>query len=183
MGCSSSCKIFEMLNSFIERISQNKLHIPNILHLLDDFIIISTSETLCQKQLDSFLMLCNYLGIPKAPSFFLFEKWSNSHQLNSYTDASGALGFSAIFCNHWCYGQWPRSGTLPNCFELRLFGVMQNQCILFLTGKELLVHVINKQSCDKDLMLFFQRQVLVCTSRNICFKTKHIPGITREISS
>ena len=127
MGCSSSCKTFEMLNSFIERISQNKLHIPNILHLLDDFIIISTSETLCQKQLDSFLMLCNYLGIPKAPSFFLFEKWSNSHQLNSYTEASGALGFSAIFCNHWCYGQWPRGGTLPNCFELRLFGVMQNQ--------------------------------------------------------
>ena len=40
---------------------------PNILHLLDDFLIISPSTELCQKQLDTFFMLCSYLGIPMAP--------------------------------------------------------------------------------------------------------------------
>ena len=54
MGCSSSCKTFELFSTAIEWIAQNKLHIPHIWHLLDDFLIISPSEELCQKQLDTF---------------------------------------------------------------------------------------------------------------------------------
>ena len=67
MGCSSSCKTFETFSTAIEWIAQNKLHINNILHLLDDFLIISPTEDLCRKQLDLFLLLCSYLGIPMAP--------------------------------------------------------------------------------------------------------------------
>lgn len=67
MGCSSSCKTFETFSTAIEWIAQNKLHITDILHLLDDFLIISPTEDLCQKHLDLFLMLCSYLGIPMAP--------------------------------------------------------------------------------------------------------------------
>ena len=67
MGCSSSCKTFEIFSSAIEWIAQNKLHIPHILHLLDDFLLISSSEELCRKQLNTFLLLCGYLGIPMAP--------------------------------------------------------------------------------------------------------------------
>ena len=44
MGCSSSCKTFEMFSTALEWIAQNKLHIPYILHLLDDFLIISPSN-------------------------------------------------------------------------------------------------------------------------------------------
>ena len=32
MGCSSSCKTFEIFSTAIEWIARNKLHIPNILH-------------------------------------------------------------------------------------------------------------------------------------------------------
>lgn len=67
MGCSSSCKTFETFSTAIEWIAQNKLHITDILHLLDDFLIISPTEDLCRKHLDLFLMLCSYLGIPMAP--------------------------------------------------------------------------------------------------------------------
>ena len=42
-------------------------HIDHILHLLDDFLIVSPSHDLCKQQLDLFLMLCHYLGIPMAP--------------------------------------------------------------------------------------------------------------------
>ena len=66
MGCSSSCKTFETFSTAIEWIAQNKLHINDILHL-DDFLIISPTEDLCRKQLDLFLLLCSYLGIPMAP--------------------------------------------------------------------------------------------------------------------
>ena len=67
MGCSSSCKTFEMFSTALEWIAQNTLHIPYILHLLDDFLIISPSNGSCQHQLDTFLMLCSFLGIPMAP--------------------------------------------------------------------------------------------------------------------
>ena len=67
MGCSSSCKTFETLSTAMEWIAQNKLKINHIIHLLDDFLIIAKSQSLCQDQLHLFLDLCSYLGIPIAP--------------------------------------------------------------------------------------------------------------------
>ena len=67
MGCSSSCKTFELFSTAIEWVAQHKLHIECILHLLDDFLIVSPTEDLCTRQLEIFLMCCNYLGIPMAP--------------------------------------------------------------------------------------------------------------------
>ena len=66
MGCSSSCKTFEILSTAMEWIADNKLRINHIIHLLDDFLIIARSQTLCQDQLRLFLDLCSYLGIPIA---------------------------------------------------------------------------------------------------------------------
>ena len=54
MGCSSSCKTFEIFSSAIEWITQKKLHIIHILHLLDDFLIVSPTHNLCKQQLDLF---------------------------------------------------------------------------------------------------------------------------------
>ena len=51
----------------MEWIARQRLSIAHILHLLDDFLIVASSATLCQAQLDLFLNLCSYLGIPMAP--------------------------------------------------------------------------------------------------------------------
>lgn len=67
MGCASSCLTFETFSTAIEWIARNRLHITGISHLLDDSLIIAPSRQLCQQQLDLFLMLCDYLGIPMAP--------------------------------------------------------------------------------------------------------------------
>lgn len=67
MGCSSSCLTFETLSSAVEWIARKKLNIDHILHLLDDFLIVALSAKLCQDQLDLFLSLCFYLGIPMVP--------------------------------------------------------------------------------------------------------------------
>lgn len=58
---------FETLSSAVEWIARKKLNIDHILHLLDDFLIVASSAKLCQDQLDLFLSLCSYLGIPMAP--------------------------------------------------------------------------------------------------------------------
>ena len=306
MGCSSSCKTFETFSTAIEWIAKNKLHITDILHLLDDFLIISPTEDLCRKQLHLFLILCSYLGIPMGPkktvgpsqitsfdgieldsismearlpqekldkcqvlisaffrcrkvslqeiqsltgllnfacsvvvpgraflrrlidltirvkrphflirlsgevkadllvwqnflsgfngrSFFLSDDWYDSHRLQLYTDASGTLGFSAIFGRNWCYGEWPDSWRNRNIAYLEFYLIvlslhlwgheMQNRRVLFFTDNEALVHVINKPSCrDKDLMFFVRELVLLCLRHNVHFKAKHIPGLHNKLA-
>ena len=67
MGCASSCKTFETFSTAIEWIAQDKLSIANLIHLLDDFLIIQPTEDQCSLSLRLFLDLCDFLGIPMAP--------------------------------------------------------------------------------------------------------------------
>ena len=306
MGCSSSCKTFEIFSTSIEWIARHKLEIDELLHLLDDFLFVSSTYDQCQRNLNRFIYLCSQLGIPIAPnktcgpsttltfagieldsirsearlprdkitkcvdiitgflqrkkvqlkelqsllgllnfattvvtpgiaflrrlydltqgikrpshfirlrsevkadlrvwlaflssfngiSFFRNEEWCNSTKLNLYTDASGSIGFGAIFGDSWCYGRWPASWLnrniailefFPIVFSLCLWGdKMRNHSILFFTDNNALVHVINKQSCrDKTLMVFVRKLVLVCLDNNILFKAKHIPGVKNKLA-
>ena len=108
-------------------------------------------------------------------SFFIDDVWQNSSKLSLYTDASGALGFGAIFGSRWCYGKWPSDWAYCNIAILEFYPIvlslyllgheMSNQCVLFFTDNEALVHVINKQSCkDKPLMRFLRKLVSICYS-------------------
>ena len=67
MGLSSSCKIFECFSTALEWIARDKLQITGILHLLDDFLIVSQSLSSCDHQLKAFLGTCNDIGVPMAP--------------------------------------------------------------------------------------------------------------------
>ncbi|XP_048582553.1 uncharacterized protein LOC125561881 [Nematostella vectensis] len=306
MGCSSSCKTFELFSTALEWIALEKLRLPQVVHLLDDFLFISPSQHLGVMHLNLFLDVCNYLGVPIAPektlgpsttlsfagieldtilfearlpvdkiqkcldtiskfltrkkvtlrelqslngllnfacsvvvpgraflrrlidltiginsplhyirlsrevkadlrvwqcfledfngkSFFLEDTWHSSDKLKLYTDASGAIGFGAVFGNKWCYGTWPDNWKHRNIAILEFYPIvlslllwgnhMSNRCILFLTDNEALVHVINKQSCkDKELMFFVRQLVLTCLKNNIFFKAKHIPGVRNSLA-
>ena len=48
-----------------------------------------------------------FLGNFNGRSFFLADEWITSATLNLYTDASGSLGYGAIFGDRWYYGEWP----------------------------------------------------------------------------
>jgi len=67
MGCSSSSKTFESLSTAMEWIARNKLGIPHILHILDDFLIIGESTSDCQAKLQRCLHFCEDIGVPMAP--------------------------------------------------------------------------------------------------------------------
>lgn len=67
MGCSSSCSIFEKFSTALQWIAQKKLHIPHMVHILDDFLFIGKSENICNSSLDLFLKLCASLGVPIKP--------------------------------------------------------------------------------------------------------------------
>ena len=73
--------------------------------------------------------------------FFLEETWYSSSKLDLYTDASGALGFGAIFSSRCCYGKWPATWSFCNIAILEFYPivlsrylwghVVRNRCVLF----------------------------------------------------
>ena len=67
MGCSMSCAIFESFSTTIKWIANNKLDIPRMVHVLDDFFIIAPSVDEASEQLGRFLKFCGECGIPIAP--------------------------------------------------------------------------------------------------------------------
>ena len=126
-------------------------------------------------------------------SFFLEETWYSSTILEVYTDASGTLGFGAIFGSRWCFGKRPATWSYrnnailefyPMVLSLYLWGqAMRDRCILFFTDNESLVHVINKQSSkDKSLMFFVRKLILICLEYSIVFKAKHIAHVKNRLA-
>ena len=67
MGCSSSFWTFEAFSTAVEWIAREKLLIDKLLHLLDDFLIISSTYNVCKEHLALFVWLCDFLGIPIEP--------------------------------------------------------------------------------------------------------------------
>ena len=64
MGLSASCQLFEQFSSALEWIANNKIHIQHMIHVLDDFLIIASSEHLAQTSLDMFILWAEMLGVP-----------------------------------------------------------------------------------------------------------------------
>ena len=62
MVCSSSYKTFKTFSTAVEWIAQGKLGIANLIHLLDDFLLIQTTESQCSRSLGLFLELCDSHG-------------------------------------------------------------------------------------------------------------------------
>ena len=68
MECASSCKTFETLTIAKEWVARNKLAIPNIIHILDDFLILEISHDACAASLQRFVFhFLEDIGGPMAP--------------------------------------------------------------------------------------------------------------------
>ena len=67
MGCSMSCAIFESFSTAVQWIANNKLGIPRMVHVLDDFLIIASLAGEVSTQLLRFLDFCEECGIPISP--------------------------------------------------------------------------------------------------------------------
>ena len=128
--------------------------------------------------------LTNYNG----KSFFLDFHWLSSTHLHLYTDASGSLGYGAVFGRKWLYGPWPANWTSKNIIVLKMFPIvismilwaaeLADKFIIFHTDNQALSEVINKKSTkDTELLVLLRALVLSCLKHNILFKAVHIPGV------
>ena len=66
MGCSSSCAIFEAFSTALEWVAVHHLGASCVLHILDDFLFIAATKEKCQLDLNNFLSLCQFIGVPIA---------------------------------------------------------------------------------------------------------------------
>ena len=114
--------------------------------------------------------------------------WHSSSHLHLLTDASGSLGYGAVFGSHWFFGKWPDSWVGHNIIVLEMFPIVlsiaiwasqfSNRCTMFHTDNLGLIEVINKKTTkDKKLLVLLRALVLQCLKHNILFKAIHIPGL------
>ena len=121
-------------------------------------------------------------------SFFLDFVWLSSDMIHLYTDASGSLGYGAVFGRNWLYGAWPKRWSSLNIVILEMFPIvisveiwanrLAKKCVTFHTDNQALVEVINKKTTkDKKLLVLVRSLVLSCLKHNILFKAVHLPGL------
>ena len=67
MGCRSSCIILERFSTAVEWAAKQIFQADEIIHVLDDFILLAKIKHSCENLLSRFVSLCNYLGVPIAP--------------------------------------------------------------------------------------------------------------------
>ena len=67
MGCASSCRTLEMFSTAIEWVAKKHLSMLHLIHILDDYLMAAPTFHQCRINLDCFLSLCTYLGVPMAP--------------------------------------------------------------------------------------------------------------------
>lgn len=117
----------------------------------------------------------------------LEKRWLSSDSLHLHTDASGSLGYGAIFKSHWFYGTWPSDWQqkditfkelVPLVLSLEIWGPqLRNQCIVLHSDNEAVVYIIRKQTCKvTDVMALVRRLVLASMKFNILIRAEHIPG-------
>ena len=64
MGCTSSCSIFEECSCALQWIAHTKGGITHIVHVLDDFLILSgQNKSVCNQNLTTFINICNTVGV------------------------------------------------------------------------------------------------------------------------
>lgn len=64
MGCSVSCRYFEEFSTALEWLAKERLGISSIIHILDDFFLVTKTFEDSKRSLQQFLKMCFDLGVP-----------------------------------------------------------------------------------------------------------------------
>jgi hypothetical protein len=64
MGCSVSCRFFEAFSQALQWILQTKFKLNGITHILDDFMFVAKSQKECNRKLNHFFALAEWLNVP-----------------------------------------------------------------------------------------------------------------------
>ena len=120
------------------------------------------------------------------------HRWVTSDSLHFHTDASGTLGYGAVFKTHWFYGPWqdhqaPNGITWKELYPIVLavetWGPqLQNSCIYLHSDNYAVVYILNKQTTkNASVMHLVRRFVISCMKYNLLIKAVHVPGRLNQL--
>jgi hypothetical protein len=85
--------------------------------------------------------------------FFLEDRFISADLLQLYTDASGSMGYGAVFQQSWFYGEWDENWEYITITVKELYPIvlalelwankLQNKSVMFNCDNEALVFVLN----------------------------------------
>lgn len=119
--------------------------------------------------------------------------WVSSDRLELFTDASGQIGYGAVFGSSWFYGVWNEEWLnynitvkefYPIILAVALWGeTIASKAICFHCDNEALVYVINNlTNQEKHVMKLLRKLIFLSLKYNIIFKAVHIPGEKNKYS-
>ena len=121
-------------------------------------------------------------------SILLNPNWTQSYEIELFTDAAQSVGCAAVYRNRWFAIQWPGAWKSKNIALLELFPIVvaletwgplwSNHQLCFRCDNQAVVHIINKQTAkDHELMKLLRKLVLSAMKFNVNIKARHIPGL------
>ena len=143
---SSSCALYEAFSTALEWLALYRLGASGVLHILDDFLFIAENEEKCQADLNSFLKLFEYLGVPMAeekPSVLIpfynsralpLIRWSRKPNCQT-TSFKNVARYYMLFIS---VAKW----RLRNC-RLSLLGLLNLTCSVVVPGRAFLRRMID----------------------------------------
>ena len=86
MGCSSSCRSFELLSSALQWVLQYHFQLPHVSHILDDFMFFHKDKEQCRLALASFHALAKDVNLPINNEKTVYPStWAILHGIEVYT--------------------------------------------------------------------------------------------------
>ena len=112
--------------------------------------------------------------------FFVNESFKSDQFVQLYTDASGSIGYGAVYEKQWFLGSWPEPWLGYNITVLELYPIVaavavwghmwRNRSVHFSSDNEAVVNKINKQtSKEHHVMTLLRKLVLTCLTDNVKF--------------
>ena len=133
-----------------------------------------------------------YLASWNGVYFWVYPGLSPPINLEMSSDASGSLGFGAIFGSHWLYGKWPSVLQSSSIEYKELFPIVVSahiwgpswfrQVVLFHCDNESVVHILNSRtSTAPDVMHLLRALLMKAATHNFFFTAQHIAGSDNKI--
>ena len=124
-------------------------------------------------------------------SLFVDQVIFSTHELGLFTDASGSIGYGAVWGNEWFQGLWSSWWVKQNITLLELYPIvvaieiwgsqLMNRRVVLHTDNLALVSVLHKQTSKEPLvMVLVRRLVLQCLKCNLVLTARHIPGLENK---
>jgi hypothetical protein len=140
-----------------------------------------------KKVRDDLEMWLAFLTSHNGRCLFVDQHQLSVHDIALYTDASGKIGYGAIFGKDWFQGLWKGWWTEQNITLLELYPIViavkvwghkiQNKRLCIFTDNAALVSVLQRQTSKEPLVMCLVRDlVLMCLRNNLVLTAKHVPG-------